>query len=148
MEIKKIADLAQILKENQLTKLDLTEGESRLVLEANGGKILLTELEGALTGDVAENMPTETVPVVLAPQLYEQKTPLVGTAYLAAQPGAEPYVKVGDLVKKGDAVCVVESMKMFNTIQAEIGGVIAEVAVENGQIVEYGQVLVRIQKEG
>ena len=107
MDTNKINDLAKILRQNQLTKLDLTEGDTRIVL----------------------------------------KSPLVGTVYLAPQAGAEPFVQVGDKVKKGDVLCIVESMKMFNNIEAELEGTIAAVCVDNGQIVEFGQPLVRILPE-
>ena len=157
METKKIAELAKILKQNQLTKLDLTEGETRLVLESVNGRVMTTSVslgEGERTENVQKNdeqmQIRSEVEALKAtkPDAYEQKSPLVGTAYLSAQAGAEPMVKVGDTVKKGDAVCIVESMKMFNAIQADVDGVIAEIAVENGQIVEYGQVLIHIKREG
>jgi len=149
METKKIAELAKILKQNQLTKLDLTEGEVRLVLEAAGGKVVLQEESKETEVFVEETTITmeerETVKEAIA--AYEQKSPLVGTVYLAPQAGAAPYVKVGDKVKKGSPVCIVESMKMFNTIEAETDGEIIEISVDNGQIVEFGQVLVRIREE-
>ena len=78
---------------------------------------------------------------------YEQKSPLVGTLYLSPQAGSAPYVKVGDKVKKGDPICIVESMKMFNTIEAEKDGEVVSIPVDNGQIVEYGQILVCIREE-
>ncbi|MBQ5589695.1 MAG: acetyl-CoA carboxylase, biotin carboxyl carrier protein, partial [Anaerotignum sp.] len=74
----------------------------------------------------------------------EQKSPLVGTVYLAPRVGAEPFVKVGDQVKKGDVLCIVESMKMFNNIEAELDGTIEAVCVDNGQVVEFGKPLVCI----
>lgn len=147
METKKIAELAKILKQNQLTKLDLTEGEVRLVLEAAGGKVVLqeepreTEVFVEETAIAVEETAEETTTA------YEQKSPLVGTVYLAPQAGEAPYVKVGDNIKKGDPICIVESMKMFNTIEAEKDGVVAEIPVDNGQIVEFGQVLVCIREE-
>lgn len=145
MDTNKINELAKILRQNQLTKLDLTEGECRIVLEAAGGKVTAEPVY----------VPVETVaevPVAEAPapekeavsNAVEQKSPLVGTVYLAPQAGAEPFVKVGDTVKKGDVLCIVESMKMFNNIEAEYDGIIEAVCVTNGQIVEYGQALVRI----
>ena len=150
METTKIAELAKILKDNGLTKLDLTEGDNRLVLEAVSAPVA-----------PAVVMPVEAVPVaaaeapVAAPEapaapeedLYEQKTPLVGTVYVAPQAGAAPYVSVGDHVAAGDTVCIVESMKMFNEIAAECSGTIEEICINNGQIVEYGQVLFRIRED-
>lgn len=140
MDTNKINDLAKILRQNQLTKLDLTEGDTRIVLEA-GGRQAVVEMPVVSVENIAE------VPVAEAPAGVEQKSPLVGTVYLAPQAGAEPFVQVGDKVKKGDVLCIVESMKMFNNIEAELEGTIAAVCVDNGQIVEFGQPLVRILPE-
>lgn len=149
METKKIAELARILKQNQLTKLDLTEGDGRLVLEAVGGKVILQEEPRETEVYVEETTITmeekQTVKEIVT--AYDQKSPLVGTVYLAPQAGATPYIKVGDKIKKGNPICIVESMKMFNTIEAEKDGEIIEISVDNGQIVEFGQVLVRIREE-
>lgn len=153
METTKIAELAKILKDNGLIKLDLTEGDNRLVLEAVSAPVAPAVV-------VPAAVPVEAVPVAAAEapaapaapaapeeDLYEQKTPLVGTVYMAPQAGAAPYVAVGDHVAAGDTVCIVESMKMFNEIAAECSGTIEEICVNNGQIVEYGQVLFRIRED-
>ena len=157
METTKIAELAKILKDNGLTKLDLTEGDNRLVLE-----VVSAPVAPAVVMPAA--VPVEAVPVAAAEapaaapeapeapaapeeDLYEQKTPLVGTVYVAPQAGAAPYVSVGDHVAAGDTVCIVESMKMFNEIAAECSGTIEEICINNGQIVEYGQVLFRIRED-
>ena len=153
METTKIAELAKILEDNGLTKLDLTEGDNRLVLEAVSAPVAPAVV-------VPAAVPVEAVPVAAAEapaapaapaapeeDLYEQKTPLVGTVYMAPQAGAAPYVSVGDHVAAGDTVCIVESMKMFNEIAAECSGTIEEICVNNGQIVEYGQVLFRIRED-
>lgn len=153
METTKIAELAKILKDNGLTKLDLTEGDNRLVLEAVSAPVAPAVV-------VPAAVPVEAVPVAAAEapaapaapaapeeDLYEQKTPLVGTVYMAPQAGAAPYVSVGDHVAAGDTVCIVESMKMFNEIAAECSGTIEDICVNTGQIVEYGQVLFRIRED-
>lgn len=144
MDTNKINELAKILRQNQLTKLDLTEGECRIVLEA--ARPVTVDIPVVSVENTAE-IPVETAPVVekeVVSNAVEQKSPLVGTVYLAPQVGAEPFVKVGDKVKKGDVLCIVESMKMFNNIEAEYDGTIEAVCVDNGQIVEYGQTLVKI----
>ena len=111
METTKIAELAKILKDNGLTKLDLTEGDNRLVLEAVSAPVAPAVVMPAA-------VPVEAVPVAAAEapaaapeapaapeeDLYEQKTPLVGTVYVAPQAGAAPYVSVGDHVAAGDTV--------------------------------------------
>ena len=146
MDVNKINELAKILRQNQLTKLDLTEGDCRIVLET-GGKAVMVEMPAAPVEKVAEVQEAVSVPVVEKTEPatgVEQKSPLVGTVYLAPQVGAEPFVKVGDKVKKGDVLCIVESMKMFNNIEAELDGTIEAICVDNGQVVEFGQPLVRI----
>ncbi|WP_317854179.1 acetyl-CoA carboxylase biotin carboxyl carrier protein [Chakrabartyella piscis] len=147
MEIKKIEDLAKILKQNGLTKLELSEGECHLVLESGG--------KPATMQPVVEEIPVEPVAEVKMPEVvveapktegYVQKAPLVGTVYLAAKAGEAPFISVGDTVKKGDVICIVESMKMFNNIEAEVDGTVLEICVNNGQIVEFAQNLVCIQE--
>ena len=105
MDTNKINDLAKILRQNQLTKLDLTEGDTRIVLEA-GGRQAVVEMPVVSVENIAE-VPVAEVPSVEkaeAPAGVEQKSPLVGTVYLAPQAGAEPFVQVGDKVKKGDVL--------------------------------------------
>jgi acetyl-CoA carboxylase biotin carboxyl carrier protein len=80
--------------------------------------------------------------------LKEIKSPMVGTFYAAPEPGAEPYVRVGQRVTAGQTVCIVEAMKIMNEIEAEITGVVREVCVEDAQPVEYGQVLFRVDPNG
>lgn len=145
MDTNKINELAKILRQNQLTKLDLTEGDNRIVLEAAGGRPVAAETPVFVPVETAAELPVEEAPEKTeTAEGVEQKSPLVGTVYLAPQAGAEPFVKVGDKVQKGDVLCIVESMKMFNNIEAELEGTIEAVCVDNGQIVEFGQPLFRI----
>jgi acetyl-CoA carboxylase biotin carboxyl carrier protein len=73
---------------------------------------------------------------------------MVGTFYKAPEPGAEPYVKVGNRVTPGQTVCIIEAMKIMNEIEAEIAGVVREISVEDGQPVEFGQALFRVDPNG
>ncbi|HET9424648.1 MAG TPA: acetyl-CoA carboxylase biotin carboxyl carrier protein [Gemmatimonadaceae bacterium] len=98
--------------------------------------------------------PPQGVPAVsdeaAAPReaLLEIKSPMVGTFYAAAEPGAKPYMSVGDRVKNGQIVCIIEAMKIMNEIESEFSGVVREVLVQNAQPVEYGQVLFRVAPNG
>ena len=76
-----------------------------------------------------------------APQAHLVKSPMVGTFYRSAAPDAKPFVDVGDTVKKGDTICIIEAMKLLNEIESDADGVVKEILVENGQPVEYGQPL-------
>ncbi len=87
-------------------------------------------------------------PPAVAPHLKEIKSPMVGTFYQAPEAGAEPYAHVGGRVSPGKTVCIVEAMKIMNEIESEIAGVVKEVCVEDGQPVEYGQVLFRVDPNG
>jgi acetyl-CoA carboxylase biotin carboxyl carrier protein len=79
-----------------------------------------------------------------APHLKEIRSPMVGTFYRAPEPGAEPYIKVGNRVTPGQTVCIIEAMKIMNEIEAEVAGTVREISVEDGQPVEFGQVLFRV----
>ena len=90
----------------------------------------------------------EAAPRAAAPQLKEIRSPMVGTYYKAPEPGAEAYIKVGNRVSPGQTVCIIEAMKIMNEIEAEFGGVVREVCVEDSQPVEFGQVLFRVDPNG
>ena len=87
-------------------------------------------------------------PAPAGSSLKEIKSPMVGTFYSAPEPGADPYVKVGARISSGQTVCIIEAMKIMNEIEAEFGGVIREVSVEDAQPVEFGQVLFRVDPNG
>jgi acetyl-CoA carboxylase biotin carboxyl carrier protein len=86
--------------------------------------------------------------IAAAAHLKEIRSPMVGTFYKAPEPGAEPYVKVGNRVTPGQTVCIIEAMKIMNEIEAEIAGVVREISVEDGQPVEFGQALFRVDPNG
>jgi len=87
-------------------------------------------------------------PASAASQLKEIRSPMVGTFYKAPEPGAEPYIKVGNRVTPGQTVCIIEAMKIMNEIEAEIAGTVREILVEDAQPVEFGQVLFRVDPNG
>jgi acetyl-CoA carboxylase biotin carboxyl carrier protein len=89
-----------------------------------------------------------TRPAAAVANLKEIRSPMVGTFYKAPEPGAEPYIKVGNRVTAGQTVCIIEAMKIMNEIEAEITGVVREVNVEDSQPVEFGQVLFRVDPNG
>jgi acetyl-CoA carboxylase biotin carboxyl carrier protein len=87
-------------------------------------------------------------PKAETPSLLEVKSPMVGTYYGAPEPGAKPYVSVGDRVQKGKTLCIIEAMKIMNEIESEVSGVVKEVLAQDAQPVEYGQALFRIDPNG
>jgi acetyl-CoA carboxylase biotin carboxyl carrier protein len=102
---------------------------------------------GAGTAPPAASAPAEPLRAA-GSGLKEIKSPMVGTFYSAPEPGAEPYIKVGSRISSGQTVCIIEAMKIMNEIEAEFGGVVREMSVEDAQPVEFGQVLFRVDPNG
>ncbi|MCC6931123.1 MAG: acetyl-CoA carboxylase biotin carboxyl carrier protein [Gemmatimonadaceae bacterium] len=108
---------------------------------------------------VGRMTPTEPVPAIAEPEvatrseapranLLEVKSPMVGTYYAQPEPGAKPYVSVGQRIEKGETLCIIEAMKIMNEIESEFSGVVKEIVTSDSQPVEYGQVLMRIDPNG
>lgn len=87
-------------------------------------------------------------PPAPSPQFLEIKSPMVGTFYQSPEPAAQPYVKVGSRVNVGQVVCIIEAMKIMNEIESEVAGVVKEIAAQNAQPVEFGQILFRVDPHG
>lgn len=146
MNETEIRSYAGLMKELGLTGLEIETDQSRLRLEYP-----VTALHKE-TGSASES---EAVPQQAKQQRTEAaddssviRSPLVGVFYAAPEQTQPPYVKTGDFVKKGQILCIVEAMKLMNEIAAETDGVITEICVENGQMVEYGTELFRIKRQG
>lgn len=148
MDINLIESLANIVKKAGLTGMEITEGTTKIRLEKNVNQTVVTkEIEVPTpqnTGTVTEPEPIIPDGVVDFNKLTEIRSPFVGVFYSAPGEGAEPYVKVGDKVKKGDVLCIVESMKLMNEITVETDGEIVDICVQNGQVVEFSQILFKI----
>lgn len=154
MNIKQIKALAQILAQNDLSALEINEGETHIRLErtvaqpaAQAGAVLVAPPMPAAAAQPAQEAPA-SVPVedpgVDFNDVFEAKSPLVGVFYAAPSPGAEPFVRVGSRVKKGDVLCIVEAMKLMNEIQAERDGEIVDICAHDGDVVEFGQTLFKL----
>lgn len=104
------------------------------------------------SGGVAESGAATPSPVAAPPQVDHKwepiKSPMVGTFYRAPVPDESPFVEVGDRIRSGQTVCIIEAMKLMNEIEAEVSGQVMEVLVQNGQPVEYGQILMRVNPDG
>lgn len=149
MDVKKIESLAKLMKETGLTGLELVEDGQQLRLER--------QVE-VVAAPVAAPAPAAPVPAASGAEAlgvaHEEPAPVkegslvlsptVGVFYSAPSPDARPFVEVGDQVKKGDTLCIIEAMKLMNEIPAEVDGTVAEICVGNGQVVEFNQPLFRI----
>ena len=147
MNIEEIKSLVQIMGEGGLTCVEVTEGNNKVRLEKRPAAVTeVRTVSAAVSPDIAPaqaSAPSAAKPVDFN-DLKEIKSPMVGMYYSSPSPEAEPYVKIGSKVKKGDVLCVIEAMKLLNEITADADGEIVDICATNGQIVEYGQTLFKI----
>ncbi len=136
MEQKDLLELIRAVSNSNIADFQYEQGETKVIISAFGSQSAVTSQE--VMQPVVEQM---NVPVSDAQTV---KAPLVGTFYAAPSEEAAPYVQVGDQVKKGQTLGIVEAMKLMNEIESEYDGVVVEVCVKNGAMVEYGQPLFRI----
>ncbi len=151
MDLRKIKTLIDLVRESGVAELEVNEGEDHLRIVNTHGTASPLPAGTVLTDLSAFSAPAAAVPAVPAaaeaapqpavPAGEPVTSPMVGTFYRSPSPEAKPFVQVGDTVKKGDTLCIIEAMKLLNEIEAEEDGVIKEVLVENGQPVEFGQPL-------
>nr|WP_243415006.1 acetyl-CoA carboxylase biotin carboxyl carrier protein [Altererythrobacter segetis] len=141
---KLVRQLADILAETRLTEIEIQEGEKRVrVSRAVPAAAPVAAVTAAPAPAPAQPAPTPA-PAPEAPAANALKSPMVGTVYLAPEPGAADFVKVGDAVKAGDTVLIVEAMKVMNPITATSAGTVQAILVENGQPIEFDQPLLVI----
>ncbi len=150
MNINEIRELAQIVSENSLTAIEIREGETRILIrrespvQAAPTAALPYAQPGLAAPPAAPQAPEPAGSAVDFNRTFEVTSPLVGVFYASSAPGAEPFVKVGDRVKKGDVLCIVEAMKLMNEITAEREGEVVDVCVRDGDVVEFGQKLFKL----
>jgi acetyl-CoA carboxylase biotin carboxyl carrier protein len=158
MTIDEIRELIGLLSETGMAEIEVQRGENRVRIRRSfGGEAAMVYAppQAPLIAAVPAGAPTpatvhapkaEPAPAGKTPDsLVLQKSPIVGTYYEAASPGAEPFVKIGDHVTPGKVLCIIESMKLMNEIEADVAGVIETKLVKNGQPVEYGEALFGIR---
>ncbi|MDX3904926.1 MAG: acetyl-CoA carboxylase biotin carboxyl carrier protein [Pigmentiphaga sp.] len=152
MDLRKLKTLIDLVAESGIAELEITEGEGkvRIVKFAQGGQVAAGHAVQAYQVVPQAPAPAAPAPAAEAPaaapapavlQGHVVKSPMVGTFYRAPNPGAPAFVDVGQTVKEGDPLCIIEAMKLLNEIEADKAGTIKEILVENGQPVEYGQPL-------
>lgn len=143
-----IEKLANILADTGLTEISLEDGEQAITLRKD---VIVTSAPQTVVAaapaaaPVAASAPASSSENAPAKKGTPITSPMVGTFYKSPSPDAEPFVTVGKTVAQGDVVCIVEAMKMMNEIEAEVSGKIVEICVEDGQPVEFGQVLMYVE---
>jgi acetyl-CoA carboxylase biotin carboxyl carrier protein len=153
MDLRKLKTLIELVENSGIAELEIEEGEERVritravaaaaqpMLMAPPAVPVHVNAVGA-AGPAAAAAPEPTPP---EPAGHLVKSPMVGTFYRSASPGAKPFVEVGDTVAVGDPLCIIEAMKLMNEIESDQAGVVREILVENGQPVEFGQPLIRVE---
>lgn len=151
MDLRKLKTLIDLVSESGVAELEITEGEDRVrIVNRNGAAPVQVHQPVSVAQPMPVPVPAPEAAPAPAPAAPQQTgtpltSPMVGTFYRAPSPGADPFVKVGDTVKKGQVVCIIEAMKLLNEVEADMDGTVKEVCVENGQPVEFGQSLFIIE---
>ena len=151
MDLRKLKKLIDLVQESGIAELEITEGEEKVKI-VKGGEAIVTPLTSSAAQ--ASASPSKAAAGAAAPAAvpapaaeeavaegHVLKAPMVGTFYRAASPEAKVFVEVGQSVKAGETVCIIEAMKLMNEIEADATGVVKAILVENGQPVEFGQPL-------
>jgi acetyl-CoA carboxylase biotin carboxyl carrier protein len=151
MDLRKLKTLIDLVSDSNVSELEITEAEGkvRIVKGVVGAPLAhyAPPVGHAPPPALAVAAPAPSVepPAPVASTEHVVKSPMVGTFYRAASPGAKPFVEIGDAIKAGETVCIVEAMKILNEIESDKTGIVRKVLCENGQAVEYGQPLFVIE---
>lgn len=150
MDLRKLKTLIDLVSESSISELEITEAEGKVRIVKSTAAVSVSAPAAAVAVAAPAVVPVApaappAAAVAPAPEAEPQgkviKSPMVGTFYRSASPGAKPFADVGSTVKEGDPVCIIEAMKIMNEIEADLGGTISRILCENGQAVEFGQPL-------
>jgi acetyl-CoA carboxylase biotin carboxyl carrier protein len=152
MDLRKLKTLIDLVSESNISELEITEAEGKVRI-VKGGGAMGQPMGGHAVMHAPAAMPA--APAVAAAPLppaapeapagHKVKSPMVGTFYRSSAPGAKPFVEVGQSIKEGETICIIEAMKILNEIETDKAGTITQILCENGQAVEYGQPLFVIE---
>ena len=142
MDLRKLKKLIDLVQESGIGELEITEGEERVRISRNGANApIVMAAQAPVPAPGAAAAPAATPEAPPAPTGHTLKSPMVGTFYRSPSPGAPAFAEVGQLVAKGQTLCIIEAMKLLNEIESDAAGTVKAILVENGQPVEYGQPL-------
>jgi len=143
MDLRKLKTLIDLVADSGIAELEITEGEGKVrIVKFSQTPAAAPVPVAAAPAPVVAAAPAATAPAAPAvPQGHQVKAPMVGTFYRAPNPNSPSFVEVGQSVKEGDPLCIIEAMKLLNEIEADKSGVVKEILVDNGEPVEYGQPL-------
>lgn len=148
MDLRKLKTLIDLVSESNVSELEITEAEGKIRIVKGGGAMVQHFMPASQSAPQAQqtgpaNVAAPAAGVAVAPvdTGHTVKSPMVGTFYRSASPGAKSFVEIGDAVKEGDTLCIIEAMKILNEIESDKAGTVRKILVDNGQAVEYGQAL-------
>ena len=147
MDLRKLKTLIDLVAESGIAELEVTEGEDKVrIAKFSPAPVAPSSPTTVMTGQfpaapAAPGVPAAAPAAAPEPTGHVVKSPMVGTFYRSPSPGAPSFVELGQAVKPGDTLCIIEAMKLLNEIEAEVGGTVKQILVDNGQPVEYGQPL-------
>jgi acetyl-CoA carboxylase biotin carboxyl carrier protein len=164
MDLRKLKTLIDLVSDSNVTELEITEAEGKVRIvkgaissgsQVSTQQVMVPAAPAMVAAPVAAPTPAEIADAAavtaaaaaaeVAAAAHSVKSPMVGTFYRSSSPGAAPFVQVGDSVKEGDTLCIIEAMKILNEIESDKSGTVKQVLCENGQAVEYGQALYIIE---
>ena len=143
MNIRQIRELAQIVRENGLSALEISENDSKIRIECARGEVVVAAPAPVQVSEAPAPVVREEAAVDFN-RVHEIKSPMVGVFYTSPSPDTKPFVEIGQRVKKGDVVCIIEAMKLMNELTADQDGEVVDICVNNGDVVEYGQPLFKL----
>jgi len=155
MDLRKLKTLIDLVSESNISELEITEADGKVrIVKSDPNAVVMTAqpvvqqaaaAPAASAASIVSAPAPVAAPVPTEPVGHTVKSPMVGTYYGAASPGAKPFVEVGTVVKEGQPICIIEAMKIMNEIEADKAGTVTKILCENGQAVEFGQPLFIIE---
>jgi len=146
MDIRKIKTLIEMLEASNLNEIEVSQGEESVRISKSSGEVKVLQ-----DNNIGINNESQSINKIDNNQIENEikgnqvTSPIVGTFYRKPSPDKEPFIKVGDIVNKGDVLCIIEAMKMMNEIKSEFDGKISSIEVDDGQPVEFGQTIIVIE---
>lgn len=145
MDLRKIKKLIEMLQESDLNEIEVKEGEESVRINRKKEVHVSSMPQVAMNTSVQEQQISQPTAQEIPSDLISVKSPMVGTFYRSPAPGKPPFIEIGQKIRVGDVVCIVEAMKMMNQVKSDVEGIIKEIHIEDGQAVEFDQILISIE---
>jgi acetyl-CoA carboxylase biotin carboxyl carrier protein len=145
MDLRKLKTLIDLVSDSNVTELEITEAEGKVRIVKGSPTVVHTQTMAAVASAAPAPAAAVIAPAAPVETGHTVKSPMVGTFYRSASPGAKAFVEIGSTVKVGETICIIEAMKILNEIEADQSGTVTQILCQNGQAVEYGQPLLVIE---